>query len=600
MKRRDVLKSGLGVLGTNSLARAFGPAFGLCPILTTSANASGSVPVVDIHCHVFNAHDLPIFGFVKNVLFREAKEHKKSLGSIEKIFFQFLQVASKWIHEKAYSAEDEEKFLDAMSKRQKTRPTAAEIQKREEKLLTEFFIEIKNGYKNMDRSKLKRAQRLWGWRGPLYIMDKLRRNLFPERFPRRKTNRDAIRQTLNEIKPHHMAKRVFEKDTKTSRLFKWVMLLTRYRFQIVEELSRFHKNGVQLVTPALVDYDMWLDDVAPSSIAAQVNVLDKISKQYHSTNSEKNVPLHGFVAFDPLREAFFRMGAKEAKFSSFEVVKDAILNKGFVGVKMYPPMGFFPLENKAKLKFKRLPNHVKKLARKLGKDHALTKTLDDVLDDYYVWCRDFGVSILAHATNSNGAGKGYSRRADPLHWKAVTSKYPELNICLAHMGRFDEAIPSKKKPKPLETETWEWHFAELFEAEESAQIYCDLSYLLVPYRKHDDKTSGQYNYIVGRFKSLISKFPGIENRILFGSDWIMLGTDAQVPDGSTEKSHLDFVIEFCKDVGLADRIDEIFGQNAIRFLGLDKDLQRGNRSRLLEYYGTSDRVAWLKDIPVNV
>lgn len=595
MKRREFLKSSVAAVSTNTLSRAFGPAFGLCPILTTPANASGSVPVVDIHCHVFNAHDLPVFGFVKNVLFREAKEHKKNLGSIDKIFFQFLLVASKWMHEKAYSAEEEEKFLDAVSKQEKTRPTAIEIRKREEKLLTELFIEIKNGYKNMDRSKLKITQRLWGWRGPLYIIDKLRKNLFPERFPYGK----AHRQSLNAIKPHHMAKRVFEKDTKVSRLFKWVMLLTRYRFQIVEELSRFHKGGVQLVTPALVDYDMWLDDIAPSPIAAQVNVLDKISKQYQSANNEQNVPLHGFVAFDPLREAFFRMGAKEAKFSSFDVVKDAILNKGFVGVKMYPPMGFFPLQNKTKLKFRSFPAHVKKLARKQEYEGTLAKHLDDALDDFYVWCHDNGVSILAHATNSNGAGTGYSKRADPLNWKAVTSKYPELNICLAHMGRFDEAIPSKKKPKPLETETWEWHFAELFKAKENAQIYCDISFLLAPYLKGNSKTETKYEEIVRLFKSLIKKFPGIEKRILFGSDWIMLGTEHRVPDGSTAKSHLDFVRQFCREVGLEENIDDVFGQSAVRFLGLDSKQLKSNRQRLLEYYGDSPQTSWLIDIPVS-
>ena len=54
-------------------------------------------------------------------------------------------------------------------------------------------------------------------------------------------------------------------------------------------------------------------------------------------------PMHGFVAFDPLRE----VRSTPNKPSALDIVQEAVTKRGFLGVKLYSPMGFKPMGNAA-------------------------------------------------------------------------------------------------------------------------------------------------------------------------------------------------------------------------------------------------------------
>ena len=105
-------------------------------------------------------------------------------------------------------------------------------------------------------------------------------------------------------------------------------------------------------------------------------------------------------------------------------VKAAIEEEGFIGVKLYPPLGFKPWGNE---------------------DGAV----DENLDGLYRYCtagRDRPIPITAHCSWSDGVTSNravagvrntrdyYRRLADPAHWAAVLARYGSLKLNLAHFG----------------------------------------------------------------------------------------------------------------------------------------------------------------------
>ena len=83
-----------------------------------------------------------------------------------------------------------------------------------------------------------------------------------------------------------------------SRYFAWAELLTNYRETIIETYySLYDPQHTRLIltAPAIVDYNYWLQDYSPSPLKDQVELLSALSLRQPQ-------PMHGFVAFDPLRE----------------------------------------------------------------------------------------------------------------------------------------------------------------------------------------------------------------------------------------------------------------------------------------------------------
>src|SRR5690242_5883527 len=127
--------------------------------------------------------------------------------------------------------------------------------------------------------------------------------------------------------------------------------------------------------------------------------------------------IHSYVAFDPLREVYFRHGRD--RISPLQLARDALANHGFVGVKLYPPMGFKPLGNS-----NAWPDYFRFIERDLGYATRLGDELDAALQNLYGLCVEIEAPVLAHAADSNGAGPHFADRADPAFWFPVFEKYP--------------------------------------------------------------------------------------------------------------------------------------------------------------------------------
>src|SRR5215471_9558541 len=166
------------------------------------------------------------------------------------------------------------------------------------------------------------------------------------------------REVLGGLTPFQvdaMADELYSRDDLLGRYIRWALLYTRNRYELAEELDQLHgkvrqKSRVALMTPAIVDFSKWLEDEDQLSLEDQVDVMARIARR-------KDGPrVHGFVGFDPLRKALYDdHKRKPGDRDPLAIVRSAIeVNQiphsrstigGFVGVKLYPPMGFRAIGN---------------------------------------------------------------------------------------------------------------------------------------------------------------------------------------------------------------------------------------------------------------
>ncbi len=385
----------------------------------------------------------------------------------------------------------------------------------------------------------------------------------------------------------------------------------QYRIVAVQDyltnFTKLPKRNVDLMVAHLVDYDWPLNSGSATRTplhtthrhATQIDVMAKISLLTRGQ-------VHGFVPFDPIREVAFRAGKLPARqgesWSSLELVKTAIGNiatsanptpvvgRGFIGVKLYPPMGFAPFGNSKKpfdfWVHHDLPPWVgdllacdqNKPAQHLG------PWLDQVLGELYDWCADQQVPILAHSNESNGPYPEFEELATAPFWSFALQRQPKLKVCFGHLGNFS-AFSTPKSPIHLcasDIPCSAEDFILLF-AEGSQQRYGDAAFsdsILDGKEMLEDR----YNSAFSDSSSLGNKLLG--QRMLYGTDWDLLMTQG-------DSSHyMESFIQLAGQLPPASipttdpsPADRFFGWNAVDFLGLQPGTM--TRQRLQGFYSAN-------------
>jgi predicted TIM-barrel fold metal-dependent hydrolase len=343
------------------------------------------------------------------------------------------------------------------------------------------------------------------------------------------------------------------------------------------------------MTPAIVDFSKWLEDEDQLSIEDQVDVMARIARR-------KDGPrVHGFVGFDPLRQALYDHHRRSPGESdpmavmrrAIEVNHNVVGNStkttgGLVGVKLYPPMGFRPIDNK------RLPDasfnepaYLRSPDTGLGS--GIGSKLDVALSKLYTWCSANNVPVMAHTSRSFGPTTAYEDRADPFFWTNVLKQdaFPRLRINLAHFGHFNNAV-QYARPQSYVDKCWEWTTGKIITS--SADAYADISSL------GEILNVGPSRKIVECMKAFKEHFPDSHERLLYGTDWSMIAQEERFPKLFSTKPFPDVMIFFLRAVGYNDaQIEGIMFRNAVRFLGLgkaDRDRfgENSTRGRLEKFY----------------
>jgi predicted TIM-barrel fold metal-dependent hydrolase len=372
-------------------------------------------------------------------------------------------------------------------------------------------------------------------------------------------------------------------------------------------IETFDKDGIDLYIPLMVDYEYWFKSTLEPSIASQIDAT------YRDIVLPYKGKIHPFAPFDPARELAHRAkmpgpdtpddGPPE-KYSSLELVKDAIRNKGFIGVKVYNTLGYRPLSNgivddKRRRIFS--DNKMKRYAVFTGEQ------FDRVLSELYEFCAREQVPITAHCV-SNGVEAYPGASFDfgsPEYWREVLDKFPELHLNLGHFGwshaegyypkvrwplitqslrKLRRAIRSRSytamaEPSRDEGEkTWVREICEMLA--KYRHLYADVSHHGVT----EDKDIPKYK---AAYKAICSDFPGVvQKKLLFGIDWHV------ITRADNYESFKDRYVRVLGDENIftGEEIDDFFGGNALHFLGLlplgtkPEDGWTKNRERLLSFY----------------
>lgn len=379
---------------------------------------------------------------------------------------------------------------------------------------------------------------------------------------------------------------------------RWVEVLS---LRTVSEIAArmvatYEKDSVDLFVPLMIDFEYWFLNTPDNPIQSQVESV------YRNVVLPYKGRIHPFVPFDPARELAFRkklpnpdaskQGIPE-EVSSLKLVKDAIRNKGFIGVKVYNTLGYRPLGNAAVDKERR------SIFRKNGMESYIALTgeeIDEVLEELYAYCVKEQVPLTAHCV-SNGieAYPGASLVfAGPRYWRPVLDKYPNLHLNLAHYGWSQpHAFPprgwrpswTRRPSRPSDDidpdggeSNWTSEITEMLP--HYKHLYTDVAHHGVVVEKDVPK-------FIASYRAIVHDYPGVlQERLLYGTDWHVF-TRMDNFLSFEERYH-----RIWQEKGLFSEaeVDHIMGGNALQFLGLlPKNTPRGhgwtkNRERLEEFY----------------
>jgi predicted TIM-barrel fold metal-dependent hydrolase len=355
----------------------------------------------------------------------------------------------------------------------------------------------------------------------------------------------------------------------------------RFRHDLSRDVAATYPR-VQLFTPMLVDFSYWTGTAEQprSRLADQIAVQRQLAT---SALDPAAVPAIGaaflpFIAFNPLREVLVpsapehRPGRPLADLDgALDLVRAAVLEHGFIGVKLYPPVGFAPLGNERHRRWRdgrleRLDAALsgRELAEWRRKKADLGHHLDQALRALYAFCRDHQVPILAHSNDSNSFQPGYGWCSGPAHWLPVLDEFAGLRICLAHFGQFTgvdaggepaAATATRGCFNGISSYAWSYQSAELFAR---GEVYVDLS----------NSEAGTDEEARRRLLALLPKLDAhargmLRRRLIYGSDWFMNNLNGP-HDRFFEKLEATFH-EVWSD---PDTVADVMGGNALRYLGL--------------------------------
>jgi predicted TIM-barrel fold metal-dependent hydrolase len=367
------------------------------------------------------------------------------------------------------------------------------------------------------------------------------------------------------------------------------VLLTRYRYRIVDELlSQYASEGARdiVLAPALIDYDYWLQDYGSAEIRHQVAVNERLVRRHGG----RILPI---VAFDPWRQVLDVLYNKWAprhgrapRVTAMEWVRRAVMERGFVGVKVYPPMGFRPAGNTdlGGLSGQRPANRIgawEVFPHELvppdceGEDfwtetglkpdgdpfrlyEVIGRKVDDTMAELFQFCVAQHVPVMTHCRQSQEPTEGYALRAHPRYWRDVLDekRWPTLRLNLGHFG---DMFAMAAGPARDRASSWAWQVAAL--AGTRPNVYADVGYF-EPIMIGDGAASADRFF--AELAAMRAEMKTLDRKVLYGSDYHLTGLNE-----NHRAYYRRFAEAFARGGGDAAQQDRFFFSNAVRYFGLE-------------------------------
>lgn len=318
--------------------------------------------------------------------------------------------------------------------------------------------------------------------------------------------------------------------------------------------------GIDGVFGSLVDFDYWLGNSRPKSGRGdQIRLhalLSRLSGGYM-------LPL---VAYNPWSDIV-------RNDESFDYVVDAIDKFGFVGIKIYPPMGYYPYGND-------------ELPVLSPGDRPDSKLLDKKLARMFKWAAERGVPVMAHTNESMGRDDDSDEYGGPRGWgklfeAAQDGNWPSPTINAAHFGG---DAPKEGHPE----QNWPQQFGELMKAPKGDRLFGDLGYWSA-LRQCPAKGAPDSDCTIAktRIQAAIKADPKVVDRVMYGTDWLML---------SKETKWANYAGELASNLEGTLPLDKVMYQNALNCFGLGYGQK--HRERVVKFlkFAPKDLPPWLTDV----
>jgi len=564
-----------------------------CAGLAAPAAGEAARPrrVFDAHCHVFNAADLPVYAFAETT--RGFDEHPL-LRLLRPLLCSLTEVVALV----APTPSEEIEILDG-----RAQPGPFSIRARR---IPAAFLARGERDRDIDvvtAALLNTGVVPWGQPRCLERFDKrneltrgcsdtagVRKRRLGEEQSRRDRVLALLLRAQNEAPvARHRAEWLLDDTGAFGRLTRWAVTLTRYRHRLVDDLlSQYAAEGIPdaVLAPSLIDYDYWLEDYGSTEIRHQIAVNERLVRR----RGGRVLPI---VAFDPWRhvlDVLYNKWAprhgRGARVTAMEWVRRAVMERGFVGVKIYPPMGFRPLGNAdlAGLNQQRpgyrigaweiFPHELippdcegedfwaENGLRKGGDSWSLYdiigRKLDESLAELFDFCVRNQVPVMTHCRDSQEPTTGYAKRAHPQFWRRVveTERWAGLRLNLGHFG---DMYAMAAGPSRDRAASWAWQVAAL--ANKHPGVYTDVGYFEPIMIGDGEAAAARFFAELGAMRS---GMPALDRKIMFGSDYHLTGLNE-----NHRVYFRRFAAAFARGDGDVGREDRFFFANAVRYLGLE-------------------------------
>ena len=268
-------------------------------------------------------------------------------------------------------------------------------------------------------------------------------------------------------------------------------------------------------------------------IVKQANEILEGIEKYHKNNPNSKVEVLPFFGINPLN--YDEDKIQEILENCFDDNKLKIGNlrfgktvRKFVGIKVYPPMGFDPYPSDAKLRAK-----------------------NEVL---FSFCEKNAIPIVTHCDDQGFRMVQLENSFDytsPERWLKVLKEHPNLYLDFAHFGtQYYHATPIQQLASHIYHEV-SWRKLILNAMKEYPHVYADLSFGGV-----DSDMWKEVQEIVT--KATDSEKEIYSKRLLFGTDWPL--------SLSKIESALEYWLGFEKGFKDEKLVDKILSSNAEDFL----------------------------------
>ena len=441
--------------------------------------------VIDVHAHFFNASDVPVAGYLAGPV-----AHSKS-GAVRTLLKALAPIAD-WLATRAPSAAQEfhallqmigNRSLQAQDKTSVLAELDANRSDYVDKLSRELFARLKelpdfvrvfNEAQRENRAALAAMGRATSGQNLDLDEQSLTRAMKREIRQRTLTVQDL---SVGEPPAHVEGVLAFLGHMLS---YRW-MNLRAYQEAFTTEDTAF---GVDHVFGSLVDFDHWLTPPLRSAHADQIKVhhlLSRLSGGY----------MRALAAYNPWSDTL-----DEGK--TLERAINAVTNRGFVGVKIYPPNGFRPFGNAE------IPSPVS------GAPSG--QLLDETLLRMWRRCAGLGVPVMAHSGHSMGSDDASEEMAGPAGWSLLLQKMANETLPRINSGHFGGEDSGNQ---------WTKEFASLMNSPAGRHLHADLGY----WEGLRCTRTAMPCAATVRLEESLSTVPTSARRVMFGSDWLMLSIE---------------------------------------------------------------------------